>query len=77
MHDLDGNHIAEYDYDLFTGTSTLLREYIWLDGVALAVVENGQVYFVRTDRPVFATDSNGTKVWEAVADRGGFEPPTP
>ncbi|MGD1885240.1 MAG: RHS repeat domain-containing protein [Paracoccaceae bacterium] len=35
---------------------------------SVAVVEGGQVYFIRTDhigRPVFATDSAGTKVWEA------------
>nr|WP_237072773.1 RHS repeat-associated core domain-containing protein [Pseudaestuariivita rosea] len=34
----------------------------------VAVIENDQVYFIRTDhigRPVFATDSNGTKVWQA------------
>ena len=51
-----------------TGTSTFLREYICLDGVAAAVVENGQVYFVRTDhigRPVSATDATGAKAWEA------------
>jgi len=32
------------------------------------VFENGQMYFVRTDhigRPVFATDTTGTKVWDA------------
>ncbi len=34
----------------------------------MAVIEGGQVFFVRTDhigRPVFATDSDGLKVWEA------------
>nr|WP_237072772.1 RHS repeat-associated core domain-containing protein [Pseudaestuariivita rosea] len=34
----------------------------------VAVIENDQVYFIRTDhigRPIFATDANGTKVWEA------------
>lgn len=33
IHDLDGNRIAEYDYDAGTGTSTLIREYIWMNGV--------------------------------------------
>ncbi|WP_208353054.1 RHS repeat domain-containing protein [Pseudaestuariivita rosea] len=68
VHDVDGNRIAEYEWDSVTQTSTLLREYIWMDGMAVAVVEGGQVYFVRTDhigRPVFATDTSGTKVWEA------------
>ena len=39
-----------------------------MEGRAVAVVENGNVYLIRTDhigRPVFATDSSGTKVWQA------------
>ena len=68
VHDALGNRIAEYLYDGSTLTSTLIREYIWADGMVVAVVEAGQMYFVRTDhigRPVFATDTLGTKVWEA------------
>jgi len=68
VHDLEGNRIAEYLYDDVAQTSSLLREYIWLDGVAVAVIENDTVYYVRTDqigRPEFATDDTGTKVWEA------------
>ena len=68
IHDLDGNRIAEYEIDAFDCTSTLLREYIWLDGAPVAVVEGGEVYFIRSDhigRPLFATDSADTKVWEA------------
>ncbi|MDO6591948.1 hypothetical protein DS901_02640 [Loktanella sp. D2R18] len=68
LHDAAGNRIAEYDYDESLGTSTLLREYIWADGMVVAVVEGGALYFVRTDhigRPIFATDDAGTKVWEA------------
>mgnify|MGYP000743010531 CR=1 FL=1 len=68
LHDAAGNRIAEYDYDESLGTSTLIREYIWADGMVVAVVEAGQMYFVRTDhigRPVFATDDLGAVVWEA------------
>jgi RHS repeat-associated protein len=68
LHGPDGNRIAEYLYDPVSGGSTLLREYIWMDGRAVAVVEGGEVFFVRTDhigRPVFATDPDGLKVWEA------------
>ncbi len=39
-----------------------------MDGRAVAVVEGGEVFFVRTDhigRPVFSTDPDGLKVWEA------------
>jgi len=68
VHDADGKRLAEYDYDPVSQTSTLLREYIWLEGVPIAVVENDTLYYIRTDhigRPVFATDATGTKVWEA------------
>ena len=44
-----------------------MREYIWLNGEAVGVVEGGVLYFVRTDhigRPAFATDGTGAKVWE-------------
>ena len=68
IHDLDGNRIAEYDYDAGTGSSTLIREYIWMNGAPVGVVEGGQVFYIRTDhiaRPVFATNDLGVKVWEA------------
>ena len=60
----DGQRIAEYD----EATGALIRAYVWLDDRPLAVIEGGQVYFVRTDhigRPVFATTSAGTQVWSA------------
>ena len=70
VHDLDGNRLAEYEIDNLTGAQTLLQEYIWFDGVPVAVVDGqtDEVFFVRTDhigRPVFATDDTGVKVWEA------------
>lgn len=46
---------------------TLIREYVWLNGEPLAVIEGGAVYYVRVDhisRPVFATNA-GAKVWTA------------
>ena len=63
-----GNRIAEYEVDALAGTTTLLREYVWMDGTVVAVVEDGAVYHVRTDhigRPIFATDAGGLVVWEA------------
>lgn len=68
LHDAEGNRLAEYDYDPATGTSTLLREYIWLGMEAVGVVENDTLYLVRADhigRPVLATDSTGAVVWQA------------
>ncbi|SFI65780.1 RHS repeat-associated core domain-containing protein [Jannaschia pohangensis] len=44
-----------------------MREYIWLEGRVIAVIEGGELYHVRTDhigRPVFATNDLGVKVWE-------------
>ena len=46
----------------------MLREYIWLDGRPLAVVEGGQTYWLHWDqigRPAMATDSTGSVVWAA------------
>jgi len=68
VHDAAGNRIAEYLYDEVANTSSLIREYIWANNMLVGVFENGQMYFVRTDhigRPVFATDTTGTKVWDA------------
>ena len=51
-----------------TGTSTLIREYIWMDDRAVGVVEGGSIFYIRTDhigRPVFATNDLGLKVWQA------------
>ena len=69
VHDLDGNRIAEYDYDEALQISTLIREYVWMDDRPVAVVENDTLYSIRTDhigRPVFATNDLGVKVWETI-----------
>ena len=63
-YDLDGNRIAEYNAQ----TSTLLAEYVWLNGQPIAAVSGGQTYYVRSDhigRPSFATDGTGAVVWDA------------
>lgn len=39
VHDMEGNRIAEYLYDTATGASTLIRQYMWMEGRAVAVVE--------------------------------------
>jgi uncharacterized protein RhaS with RHS repeats len=63
VHDLNGNRIAEH-----AGAGAVIREYIWLDGRPLAVVEGGQVFWLHWDhilRPVMATDATGAVVWAA------------
>ena len=65
-YDRSGNRIAEYDT---TGaTAVLLREYFWLGGQIVSVIEGGVTYSIRADninRPVFATNPAGTKTWTA------------
>ena len=64
VFDSAGNRIAEYN----EATGALIREYIWLDGAPIAVVEGGVIYYIRTDhigRPIFATNAAGAKVWTA------------
>ena len=73
VHDMDGNRIAEYLYEHATGSSTLIHQYIWMEGRVVGVVEGGEIFYVRTDhigRPVFATNDLGLKVWEASYHRG-------
>ena len=64
VFDADGNRIAEYDQT----SGALIREYVWFDGAAVAVIEGGVVYYLRSDhigRPVFATNAAGVQVWSA------------
>ena len=64
VFDLDGNRVAEYNAQ----TSTLLAEYVWLNGQPIAAISGGATYFVRSDhigRPAFATDGAGAVVWDA------------
>jgi len=74
-----GNRIAEYLYDEVTETSSLIREYVWLGHMPLAVIENDQVTFIRTapiGRLVFATNDLGvgTRIF-ARRSRAAPDPP--
>jgi RHS repeat-associated protein len=60
----DGNRIAEYN----EATGALIRQYVWLNGAPIAVIEGGVIAYVRADqigRPAFATNTSGTVVWSA------------
>ena len=64
VFDADGNRIAEYDQT----SGALIREYVWFEGAAVAVIEARVVYYIRSDhigRPVFATNAAGVQVWAA------------
>ena len=69
LHDIEGNRLAEYLYDSATQSSTLVAEYIWMDGTLVGVVTGGVLYFVYSDhigRPVLATDANDNLVYQAL-----------
>jgi hypothetical protein len=54
VHVLDGERLAEHD-----AAGVVLREYIWVGGRPLAVVEGGQTYWLSWDRigrPVMASN---------------------
>ncbi len=64
VFDSEGRRIAEYN----EATGALIREYVWNGWDPIAVIEGGVISFVRADhigRPVFATNTAGTKVWTA------------
>ena len=64
IHDAQGRRIAEYN----ASGNTLIREYLWLGDKPLAVIEGGAINYIRADninRPVFATNAAGTKIWTA------------
>ena len=64
VFDSSGNRIAEYN----EATGALIREYVWFNGAPLAVIEGGVTTFIRADhigRPVFGTNTGGTKTWTA------------
>lgn len=62
-YDQAGQLIAETD-----AAGNTLREYVYLDGQPLALIENGNVYTLHTDHlgtPQIITDDTQTIVWQA------------
>jgi RHS repeat-associated protein len=51
-----------------SGGTALSKEYIWLKGKPVGVIEGSSLYFVRNDhlgRPDVVTNSSGTIMWQA------------
>ena len=70
----DGRLLAEHD----GATGTLIREYIWLDDMPLALVAGSvsspTYYYVHTGQigePLIVTDASKAKVWDAAVDPWG------
>lgn len=74
IFDPSGHLLAEHD----GSTGALIREYVWLDDMPLALVAGTvsapDYYFVHTgqiDEPLIVTNASKTKVWDAVLDPWG------
>ena len=70
----DGRLLAEHD----GATGSLIREYIWLDDMPLALVAGSvsspSYYYVHTGQigePLIVTDASKAKVWDAAVDPWG------
>jgi len=64
VYDLTGQLIGEYDHD---GNS--VREYIYLEGIPLAMVHEGAIFYYHTDHlgtPSRMTDQSQQVVWDAI-----------
>jgi RHS repeat-associated protein len=69
QYDLNGQLLAEFD-----ALGNTLKEYVYLDGMPLALIENGLVYSIHPDHlgtPQIITDENQNVVWEADYDPFG------
>jgi len=74
VFDPDGRLLAEHN----GATGAVLREYVWLDDLLLAVVDattpTAQTYYVHTgqiDEPLVVTDGAMAKVWDAYVEPYG------
>lgn len=66
-YDQGGQLIAETD-----GQGSVRKEYLYLDGMRIATVDSGTLYYVHTDHlgaPLALTDSSGTVQW-----KGSYDP---
>ena len=63
VFDIDGNRIAEYLHDDVAQTSSLLREYVWLDGVAVAVIENDSIRCLQRGRSAISLQVTQWPLW--------------
>ena len=76
VFDSENRRIAEYNQ----ASGALIREYVWRDGEALAMIEAGVISLIRTSpigRPSFATNAastTGAKVWTAAYSSFGGAP---
>jgi hypothetical protein len=72
LYDLDGHLIAEA-FGATAASAVIVREYLWLEGLPVAVVDgvdtaSPATYFVHTDhlaRPIRMTDAAKAQVWTA------------
>jgi len=64
IYGTDGKLLSEAD----GATGKVLRDYVWLDGLAFAVLQDNKVYYIHPDHlnaPLLVTDANKNIVWKA------------
>ena len=70
LYDLSGKLIAEHD-----ATGTLIRDYVWMNGVPVAQIDAGEVFsYLHVDHlgtPRLATNDSQTVVWRWDGDAFG------
>jgi len=73
VYDEAGHLIGEYDLN-----GAVIKEYIWLQDIPVAVRENNTTYNIYTDHlttPREITDTNGTLIWQWQSDPFGVAQP--
>jgi RHS repeat-associated protein len=69
IYGLNGELLAELD-----GSGTVLREYVYLNGAPLAVIDASGIHYIHTDHlgsPRAVSDATGTLVWNWNSDPFG------
>jgi len=64
IYGTDGKLLSEAD----GATGKVLRDYVWLNGLAFAVLQDNKVYYIHPDHlnaPLLVTDANKNIVWKA------------
>jgi RHS repeat-associated protein len=74
IYDQQGHLLAEHN----GSTGAVIKQYIWLDDMPLAVIDNSSgmdvVYYIHTgqmDEPLVMTDTSKAKVWDAYVEPFG------
>lgn len=71
----DGNQLIAETIDTATQKANNLKQYIWLNDTPIAILEQGDLYYIHTDHrnaPIAVTDSISKLVWQADNEDFGY-----